>query len=147
MVCSRYKEASQKEKEPYYNLNHFFIRHTEMQTKHFGKENSLCPIHDKYGTQIWENLRLCVDLVYGKINFKREKSKDEVYEFEAYFMRGGGFYASLESKNKCIHWCTVFALSDPVDKYFYKECDHKHTETDFMVEKCNTFFQHLLEDA
>ena len=78
---------------------------------------------------------------------KREKSKNAVDEFEAYFMRGGEFYAYLESKSKCIHLCTVFALFDPLDKYFYKECDHKHTETDVTVEKCNAFFQHLLADA
>ena len=88
-----------------------------MQTKYFGKDNSLCPSCDDYGTNILGKLQLCVDLVYGERNPKRNKSKSVVDEFEVYLVRGGNFYACLERRSKCIHWCTVFALSDPLDTY------------------------------
>lgn len=86
-------------------------------------------------------------MLYGPGDKRRVEGRSSINEFEKYFARGGAFYSSLERESGCKHWCTVFALSDPLDKDFYQECDHEHNEGDVMVEKFEDFFDQLIKDG
>jgi len=142
----QYQANLEREKKPFYSRRHFYQRVKEEQLRDTTKDNGLCPSCTKYGEQTWDMLRSVVKLVHGP-GAERNSAIEEINKYETYFKRGGKFYNSLERESDCIHHCTVYALSDPLDDDFYQRCDHDHPIGDEAVEACDKLFRSLRQDA
>lgn len=89
-----------------------------------------------------QTVTLCTTAIFYN-NPGRKWCLDEIDRLEKYFANGGPFYHALQCKSKYIHWCTVYALSDLLDKQFQAECNHEYTHGDLMVDRCAMLFDDI----